>query len=264
MTSVPAPPPTLFGSASASPQPATSAADAGRHAPSLADLLYDGFYLVFLLRSGKGPRDAEAFRKSIVALLTDFERNAKREGFEAEDIYDAKYAFCATVDEAILSSRYAVRDDWERRPLQLSMFGDQLAGEAFFDKLEEARNVGKRRLPALEVFHMCLLLGFKGRYMLEGQEKHTYLTAQLGDQIAHIKGKRAPFAPHWAAPDQVSHTLRRVLPVWVVAATLALFGLLAYIGIKHHLDDQTRLALADYNNLVSMPPRAPHVVITLP
>lgn len=263
MTSVSAPPPTLFGSAPASPQPAPGA-EVARYKPSLADLQYDGFYLIFLLRNGKAPTDAEAFRSAIISFLGDFERGAKREGFDAEDVFDAKYAFCATVDEAILSSRNPIRDDWERRPLQLSLFGDQLAGEAFFDKLEKARNEGKRRIAALEVFHMCLLLGFKGRYLLEGHEKLTYLTAQLGDQIAHIKGNRAPFAPHWAAPDQISHTLRRVLPVWVVAASLAFFGLLAFIGIKHHLDGQTRLAMAGYDNVVSLPSRVPHVVITLP
>ncbi|MCK7513687.1 MAG: DotU family type IV/VI secretion system protein [Desulfobacterales bacterium] len=71
------------------------------------------------------------------------------------------------------------------------LFGDQLAGEHFFDKLETARNGGANRINALEVFHLCLLIGFKGRYLLEGPEKLKYLTQQLGEQIAHIKGKAA-------------------------------------------------------------------------
>ncbi|MET7443581.1 hypothetical protein, partial [Streptomyces sp. NPDC005568] len=43
-----------------------------------------------------------------------------------------------------------------------------------------------------------------------------YLTARLGDEIAHMKGKRAPFAPHWPLPDQIAHRLKREVPVWAI------------------------------------------------
>ena len=51
------------------------------------------------------------------------------------------------------------------------LFGDQLAGENFFNRLESLRARGSAHLQALEVFHMCLLLGFQGRYIIEGSEK---------------------------------------------------------------------------------------------
>ena len=252
--------PTLFGSAPA------AAPDVGseRQAATLCDLLYDGLYMIFLLRNGKAPLSAEDFNARIQHFLGEFERAAKRRDFAPDDIFDAKYAFCAAVDETILSSALPIRDGWERRPLQLALFGDQLAGELYFDRLEACRNAGARRLPALEVFHMCLLLGFKGKYLLEGPEKLAYLTAQLGEQIAHIKGRRAPFAPHWMIPDSISHTLRRVVPVWVVSAVLALCALLAFLALKTYADHQTRQALAPYSEIVQLAPRAPHITLTLP
>jgi type VI secretion system protein ImpK len=254
------PPPSLFGE--------TKAADTSRPAPepaqSLVDLLYDGFYMVFLLKNRKAPTDPERFTTQIQKFLGEFERRAQRQNDAPEDIFDAKYAFCAMVDEAILGSRLSIRDQWERRPLQLTLFGDQLAGEHFFDKLEAARNGGARRLPALEVFHMCLLLGFQGKYLLEGPEKLTYLTAQLGEQIAHIKGRKNAFAPHWAIPDQVAHALKRELPLWVVASVFAFGALLAYLGTRHVLDGQTRDTLAPYSQIVQLAPRAPTLTITLP
>ena len=106
------------------------------------------------------------------------------------------------VDEAILASGMNIREIWERRPLQLVLFGDQLAGEHFFDKLEAARNGGSSRINALEVFHMCLLVGFKGRYLLEGPEKLKYLTAQLGEQIAHHQRKGRRLRPPLGRPGQ--------------------------------------------------------------
>ena len=231
---------------------------------TLADLLYEGFYMVFLLKNNKTPRDAREFSDSVTAFLGDFERQAKKQDFAPEDIFDAKYAFCATVDEAILSSRLSIRHDGERRPLQLSLFGDQLAGEYFFDKLGAARDAGARRIQALEVFHMCLLLGFRGKYLLEGPEKLAYLTARLGEQIAHIKGRKASFAPHGARPDSIVHELRRSLPAWVTVAVVALSALVAYSGIRAHLAQQTQATLAEYRDIIKLAAKRPHITITLP
>ena len=58
----------------------------------------------------------------------DFMRGARRQDATPDDIDNAKYAFCAAVDEIILRSPYAIREEWARRPLQLVLFGDQPAG----------------------------------------------------------------------------------------------------------------------------------------
>lgn len=254
------PPPSLFGEFKA-PEPRS---DSVTSTQGLVDLLYDGFYMVFLLKNRKAPADADHFTTQIQKFLATFERRAQRHNVAPDDIFDAKYAFCAMVDEAILSSRLSIREIWERRPLQLTLFGDQLAGEHFFDKLEQARNGGARRLQSLEVFHMCLLLGFQGKYLLEGPEKLSYLTSQLGEQITHLKGKKNAFAPHWAIPDRIAHALKRELPVWVLASVFALGGLIAYLGLNHLLDSQTRDTLAPYSQIVQLAPRAPTLTITLP
>lgn len=235
-----------------------------RPAKSLVDLLYDGFYMLILLHNRSAPRDAEEFAGNIQKFLDNFEKTAKKHNFGAEDIFDAKYAFCAAIDEAVLTSKLNIREVWERRPLQLVLFGDQLAGEHFFDKLETARNGGANRINALEVFHMCLLIGFKGRYLLEGPEKHKYLTSQLGEQIAHIKGKAPAFAPHWAAPDSISNAIKRDVPFWVIGSVLALFGLVAYIGLDWHAGHTVQQTLSPFKNIVQLAPHAPTLNITLP
>lgn len=233
-------------------------------AKNLVDLLYDGFHMLLLLKYRYEPENSKEFGQRIASFLDTFERQAKKHNFSAEDIYDAKYAFCATVDEAVLSSSLAIRSDWERRPLQVTLFTDQLAGEHFFDKLEEARNRGNQRVNALEVFHMCLMLGFKGRYLLEGPEKIKYLTAQLGEQIRHIRGKAAPFSPHWASPDNIANVLSRDVPLWVIGAILALSALIAYVGFEWASQRNVDQALAPFGNIVQLAPHAPTLTITLP
>lgn len=231
--------------------------------PSLVDAMYDGFYLLFLLKNGYAPQSAEKFSAQITDFLNDFERRAKKEQIKHEEIHAAKYAFCAAIDEAVLSSQLPIRNEWGRKPLQLSLFGDQLAGEHFFSRLEEMR--GRiDNLQALEVFHMCLLLGFKGKYLLEGAEKLAYLTARLGEEIANMKGKRIGFAPHWALPDSVMNVLKRDVPLWVIGAVFGLFALLAFVGFKTYLGNNIDLQLAQYVDIVKLAAKVASLNITLP
>lgn len=237
---------------------------APREARSLLDLLYEGLFVVFMLNNGHRPSSAAHFKERIRNVLIDFERGALALNATADDVHACKFAYCALIDETMLATPSAARDEWERSPLQLELFGEQLAGERFFQVLEQQRTATPPRLQVLEVFHMCLRLGFRGQYVLDGPEKLHYLTARLGDEIAHIKGKRASFAPHWAPPDQVLNTLRNEVPLWVLCSVFALLGLLAFLGLQWTLTRQTHADLAAYQHVVSLPTQVANVTITLP
>ena len=257
-------PPVPQGMPSLSPAQASPRPSGGANPRSLLDLMADGFYLLMLLRRGQLPASEAAFVDSVQRFLDGVERGATRLGIASEDVYAAKYAFCAAVDEAMLGQPSSLRDAWECNPLQLRLFGEHLAGEHFFDRLEQLRAQGAPRLPSLEVYHYCLLLGFEGKYRLEGPEKLGYLIARLGDEIVYLKGKRTGFAPHWAPPDKVTHALRRVVPLWAPAAVLTVVGLLGYFGLDALLGGHTEQQLAGYHEVVQLPGRTAHLTITLP
>lgn len=239
-------------------------ADAPVTANSMLDLMYDGFYALFMLKNRCAPQDEAAFSGKMQKFLNEVERGAKKLEIPAEDVHLAKYAFCAAVDEIVLRSQFKIRDAWERRPLQLTLFGDQLAGENFFAHLESLRAKGSPHVQALEVFYMCLLLGFEGKYALDGQEKLAYLTARLGDEIAQMKGKSAGFAPHWARPDSIAHKLRSDVPLWIVGSVFAIVALAAYWGLNWMLTRSTVDTLSGYTDIVKLAPRAANITIVLP
>ena len=236
----------------------------GQASSALLDLMHEGFYLLFLLKNGSAPGDEQGFMERIKAFLDEFTREAKKIRADDGDIEAAKYAFCAAVDEIVLASPFDLRKPWERRPLQLLLFGDQLAGEHFFDRLDALRGKGAMRVQALQVFHMCLLLGFQGKYAIDGGEKLSYLTARLGDEIAHIKGKSCGFAPRAERPDQVVNKRRSDVPLWALTSIFALLALCAYLGLRAHLTRNTQATLAAYADLVKLAPRPAHLTITLP
>jgi type VI secretion system protein ImpK len=231
---------------------------------SLLDLLYEGFYMMFLLRNGHAPTDIESFRDRVKRLLSRVDRGAQKLGLPTEDVFRSKFAFCALLDEIVLRSKFSIRDMWERKPLQLELFGEHIAGERFFEYLEQLRHGGARHVQALEVYHMCLLLGFEGQHALDGSEKLGYITGRLGDEIVHLQGKRAEFAPHWAPPDQIANKLRREVPLWVMGSVFALLGLVAFLGLRAHLGRSTEAELAPFSGVVKLAPQSAYVNITLP
>jgi type VI secretion system protein ImpK len=248
--------PTLFGAQTA------DASTARVH--SLLDLMQEGFHMLFLLKRGAVPPDTSHFKEKVTGFLDAFERDARALHAHGEDIDAAKYAWCAALDEIVLSSDFAIRSAWERRPLQLEIFGDQLAGEHFFDRLEALRSKATARLQALQVFHLCLLLGFRGKYALDGAERLAYLTARLGDEIAHIKGKSKGFAPQGARPDQIVHRLRSSVPLWTMSALFLLVSLGVFGGMRASLAQEAQASLAAYDGIVKMPPRPASLYVALP
>jgi type VI secretion system protein ImpK len=248
--------PSLFGARPATPD--------GMRIGSLLDLMHEGFHLLFLLKTGCQPPAEDDFVPRIGAFLDDFEREAKKLRADGEDIEAAKYAWCAALDETMLASSSPLRDRWETHPLQLTVFGDQLAGEHFFDRLDALRGKGGTRLQALQVFHMCLLLGFRGKHAADGGDRLAYMTARLGDEIAHLKGRVAGFAPRAGRPDQVMHKLRSDVPLWAVCAVFALAGLGVFTGLRTALQRDTQQAMAAYAGLVKLAPRPASLTITLP
>jgi type VI secretion system protein ImpK len=154
-------------------------------------------------------------------LFDEFEGRAKAERFEPEDIAAARYALAAFVDEVVLRADWPGRDQWAEDPLQLHYFGTYLAGEGFFERLETLRSQAKARSEALAVYHQCLLLGFKGRYGIAGEDRLDALKRALRSELAgEASADMIQLCPHWRAagtpPSQVDK-----LPRWFVYSCAA-------------------------------------------
>jgi type VI secretion system protein ImpK len=204
---------------------------ADEKAPSLLDLLQDGMHVLALMRHGGTVVHVSAFRREVEQLLTDFERHARNFGKDPLAVDHCKFAFCALLDELAMGAGADVRDEWEREPLQLKHFGEHLAGESFFQRLEQLRYNPERHIETLECFHRCLLLGFRGRYLLEGSERLDYLIAQIGREIASVRGAAPSFAPHASLPMRITDAVKTVMPVWLFALILATVVVLSFTAM---------------------------------
>src|SRR5690606_19750730 len=100
---------------------------------------------------------------------------------------------------------------WPRQSLQEEVFGDHIAGENFFVHLKElmGRQDSEDLADILEVFQLCLLLGFRGRYALSGDGGTEQLLNAVQQKILRIRGGHGPLSPAWRLPtDEVMPTTR--------------------------------------------------------
>ena len=112
-------------------------------------------------------------------------------------------------------------------------------------KLETLRLDPVANLEALEVFYTMLLLGFQGKYLLEGSEKLNYLISRVGQEITHARGGRRDFAPNWKLPQRFQQYVRNELPLWLFYSLLALVAGALFFLFQWFLQTKTdELAIA--------------------
>jgi type VI secretion system protein ImpK len=112
------------------------------------------------LGQGDDPPLAEV-RGDLLTLISEAEQRAgSRE--QASDFAAAKYALIYWIDELLINSTWSHATDWREHILEWDFYRERLGGEKFYDKAREAETLP--RTDALEVFFLCVALGFQGKY----------------------------------------------------------------------------------------------------
>ncbi|MFQ3788485.1 type IVB secretion system protein IcmH/DotU [Halomonas sp. A29] len=210
---------------------ATSQHDVAQDAQArMRTLAQDFFSLVLMVRRGGEAQSVEAFLERVEEFFRDLEGRALAVGYSMEQFRDAQYALCAFLDESVLGAGESnIRRHIELHPLQYKYFGVHLAGEGFFERLEALRSDVKGNLDVLEVYHLCLALGFEGKYRLEHRDQLRYIANTLGQDIARYRKVPEELAPGWQLPDQVGQLLRYEVPIWVYLVLIALLCGVVYL-----------------------------------
>ena len=201
------------------------------------------FDLILRLKAGI-VQPSNDLRPKIAALLQEFEERALRYRFSEKIVQVAKFALAAFVDEVVLTNNFHLREEWERYPLQLEFFGEHLAGNKFYDKLEAMLRQIDVTADAVEVYYVCMLLGFKGRYAVYEQDKLLNIMQRTADALVKSgKIKSVELSPHWLATDQPIPPEKKGMPMWAKISAFGGLGfavliyLVMFIVVSKLLDD---------------------------
>jgi type VI secretion system protein ImpK len=165
-------------------------------------------------------------------MFAELEQKGNTLELPGEDMQLAKYALTAFIDETILNSDWAGKEEWVKHPLQLEYFGTHMAGEDFYIKLDELRQFADSRIDALELLYTCIQLGFEGKYKILGLEKLMALRNEVAKDISRIRGREAhPLSVHGERAQGLMQELSREVPLWVVAVTCAAILFFLFTGL---------------------------------
>jgi type VI secretion system protein ImpK len=73
-----------------------------------------------------------------------------------------KYALVAWIDDVLIDAPWDGRGWWKENALEVEVFNTRLRHEQFYVKAQEASALPRK--DALEVFYVCVVLGFRGLY----------------------------------------------------------------------------------------------------
>ncbi len=237
----------------ARPQIPTSA-PSGVRQENLA-LLYQGFFTgIVRIQSGRQQiANADGFRRRMMEALAEVNREAVKRNYAKEHTIETDFAIVAFLDEVILNSHDPCRNDWAQKPLQDELFNVSVAGELFFARLEKllTRQDSPELGDILEVFYLCLLLGFEGKYSVGGRSELHMLMDRVGQRMERIRGAASRLSPQGelpaetvvaAPPDTISQTLLRAAIGSVGAAVVLflIFSLLLFVGSNEVRDTVSR------------------------
>jgi type VI secretion system protein ImpK len=207
-------------------------------------LLYEGLLtgIVRLQARRQHLSEGETFRRKTKATLNQIEQAAVSSGYDGRDVKETHFAVVAFLDSVVLHSNDAVQSEWERKTLQEELFGQRDAGVVFFEKLELflSRRDSDQLADILEVYLLCLLLGFQGRFSGGLRGELESITEKVRRRINDIRGPNQEISPSATLPHDLTPP---VPPVPVLGAkrfrliTLAavIFTILSFLALKLYL-----------------------------
>lgn len=205
--------------------------DTFARAGELAQAFQEAFTVAVRIRANRqAPADAASFRAHIKTLIGAADRAAKARGYDQEYVKLAVYAYAAFLDETVLHFSPSMFAEWTQQPLQQDIFGDALAGENFFRYLMEllGRQDSSDLADLLEVYLLCLQLGFQGKYPADDASGLHGLKGSIQQKIQRIRAELGPARRPWTLPpDEVVEAgtdlwLKRLFRVTIGAAAVAL------------------------------------------
>ena len=170
-----------------------------------------------------GP-DVSMLRRHAMDEIRRFEDRARAAGIQNETVLAARYALCAALDEAVLSTPWGGQSEWTQQSLLVALHKEAWGGEKFFDMLDKVSRDPKHHIDLMELQYLCLAMGFAGKYHAggRGQGQLADIQHELYRKIREHRGT-APkeLSPRWKGIEDRRNPLIRYVPWWVVAAGVA-------------------------------------------
>ena len=191
----------------------------------------DPLTLASQLSSARELPPPDVLQRRISTLFDQMQRRCREAGIGDDDANEAKYAIAAFADEQIFRSQWPGRNQWMGQPLQLLYFNENTAGEGFFQRMSALQNQ-PQRAHVLEIFYLCLCLGFQGQYAVRGGEGVGVIIDQVASQLSAASGSGESISPHGEPRDALRGLMRREMPLVGLSVAFFVLAVVIFIVMK--------------------------------
>jgi len=229
----------------AQPNPRAAAVDAGggyfRTDTGLNPLVNACSTLIAVFektRSAVSHPDVGGLYQRLINEIKAFESRAQDQGIKPEIILSARYLMCSVLDEAVLNTPWGTDSAWGQRTLLSVFHGETSGGEKSFLICDRMRQSPAENLDILELFYICLNLGFEGKYRLmnRGRDALDQLKEELFAIIRRHRGEyERALAPHWMGLGNTRNPITEYVPLWVVISLAVAILFFSYSGFRYWL-----------------------------
>lgn len=221
----------------------------------LVDIAQPLFGLVMRLRRMSELPEADVSRlyENVRDHITALWEEVRQLGYDGATQLCFRYALCAFIDEAVMTTPWGVGSRWKGRSLLSYHHNETWGGEKFFTVLARMQmDVAKYR-DVLEFKYLCLCLGYQGKYGQQHNNKDTLnaIIAKLHEQLRQLRGdapERLMDAP--ANIATLRHRLGRQWPLWTPWAVATVVVASAYLYFYLKLGSATRMVLDSLESIL--------------
>ncbi len=202
----------------------------------LIDAAQSLFGLVIHLRRMIGPADADALYSKVRDEIGRITEEVRQLDYEPASQLAYRYALCAYIDEAVMSTDWGANSSWKNCSLLSHFHNETCGGEKFFTVLERMQMDPPRYQHVLEFKYTCLCLGFEGKYGQQ-HDSQEVLNGLITKLHRIVRAQRGP-APERLIDEPVVVTRRyrppRQWPLWTpwALAVVVLTGVYFYFSIS--------------------------------
>ncbi len=211
--------------------------------------IFTPFVSYVLLITGANASKGRTFRQvrqDIEQILSQQQVALRQSRVPASNYEDARFAAVCWADERIL--RFSAQNnerlfaEWTESPLQVELFQTINGGEEFYDRLAR---VGSEHTTVLEVFHLCLCLGFRGKYYDSSQDaeilrlrreiaRHLPTPIPDADDLDRSGQKLTP-QPYQAKPYEPRAQPAPISKAWLAAPAAAAVAIALVVLCQRHI-----------------------------
>ncbi len=192
--------------------------------------------LILVIEQGAYPPDHHSIRALAENEIRCFHDRMKRASVSLLGLQVASYSLCSALDEAVLTSEWAIGSDWGADTLLWTFHNDSSGGDRFF------RNIGSLLLEPtaqtdlLELLGLLLDLGFEGRHSVTpgGAQSLETIRDRLHEAVRINRPKPSGLllTPAFRSDPRISVFGAALALAFLVAAlSLTIFWNTAYRGI---------------------------------